>query len=150
MGWAISHRHFNLHADRVNQVEYSCNLTNLHAKVSVWLNFSGNLPYINSAVVWSPEEIVGGTKLWTGHLANEMGISRTPIGEALIKLKGEGLLIRDKWIVCFLRSLLNWPLHETSDFRAGDKWEFGVFMNYPGSKLRCETGLKEEQKPRIN
>lgn len=41
-------------------------------------------------------EIVGGTKLRASHLANEMGISRTPIGEALIKLEGEGLLIRDK------------------------------------------------------
>jgi GntR family transcriptional regulator of vanillate catabolism len=41
-------------------------------------------------------ELIGGTKLRASHLANEMGISRTPIGEALIKLEGEGLLIRDK------------------------------------------------------
>ncbi len=41
-------------------------------------------------------ELVGGTKLRASHLAGEMGISRTPIGEALIKLEGEGLLIRDK------------------------------------------------------
>ena len=41
-------------------------------------------------------ELTGGTKLRASHLANEMGISRTPIGEALIKLEGEGLLIRDK------------------------------------------------------
>ena len=41
-------------------------------------------------------ELVGGTKLRASHLASEMGISRTPIGEALIKLEGEGLLIRDK------------------------------------------------------
>ncbi len=41
-------------------------------------------------------ELPGGTKLRASHLANEMGISRTPIGEALIKLEGEGLLIRDK------------------------------------------------------
>ena len=38
-------------------------------------------------------ELVGGTKLRASHLAGEMGISRTPIGEALIKLEGEGLLI---------------------------------------------------------
>jgi len=41
-------------------------------------------------------ELVGGTKLRASHLAGEMGISRTPISEALIKLEGEGLLIRDK------------------------------------------------------
>ena len=41
-------------------------------------------------------ELIGGTKLRASHLASEMGISRTPIGEALIKLEGEGLLIRDK------------------------------------------------------
>ena len=41
-------------------------------------------------------ELTGGTKLRASHLANEMGISRTPIGEALIKLEGEGLLVRDK------------------------------------------------------
>ena len=41
-------------------------------------------------------ELLGGTKLRASHLAGEMGISRTPIGEALIKLEGEGLLIRDK------------------------------------------------------
>jgi len=41
-------------------------------------------------------DIVGGTKLRASHLAHEMGISRTPIGEALIKLEGEGLLVRDK------------------------------------------------------
>lgn len=41
-------------------------------------------------------ELVGGTKLRASHLATEMGISRTPIGEALIKLEGEGLLVRDK------------------------------------------------------
>jgi len=41
-------------------------------------------------------ELKGGTKLRASHLANEMNISRTPIGEALIKLEGEGLLIRDK------------------------------------------------------
>lgn len=41
-------------------------------------------------------ELVGGTKLRASHLAGEMGISRTPIGEALIKLEGEGLLVRDK------------------------------------------------------
>ncbi len=41
-------------------------------------------------------ELLGGTKLRASHLAEEMGLSRTPIGEALIKLEGEGLLIRDK------------------------------------------------------
>jgi len=41
-------------------------------------------------------ELIGGTKLRASHLANDMGISRTPVGEALIKLEGEGLLIRDK------------------------------------------------------
>lgn len=41
-------------------------------------------------------ELVGGTKLRASHLALELGISRTPVGEALIKLEAEGLLIRDK------------------------------------------------------
>jgi len=41
-------------------------------------------------------ELLGGTKLRASHLATKMGISRTPIGEALIKLEGEGLLVRDK------------------------------------------------------
>jgi len=41
-------------------------------------------------------ELQGGTKLRASHLAEQMGISRTPISEALIKLEGEGLLIRDK------------------------------------------------------
>ena len=41
-------------------------------------------------------ELLGGTKLRASHLAVEMGISRTPISESLIKLEGEGLLVRDK------------------------------------------------------
>lgn len=41
-------------------------------------------------------ELPGGSKLRASHLSAEMDISRTPISEALIKLEGEGLLIRDK------------------------------------------------------
>ena len=41
-------------------------------------------------------ELAGGAKLRASHLAADMDISRTPISEALIKLEGEGLLIRDK------------------------------------------------------
>lgn len=41
-------------------------------------------------------ELAGGSKLRASHLSEEMGISRTPVSEALIKLEGEGLLIRDK------------------------------------------------------
>ena len=41
-------------------------------------------------------ELTCGTKLRASHLAEEMNASRTPISEALIKLEGEGLLVRDK------------------------------------------------------
>ena len=41
-------------------------------------------------------ELLGGTKLRASHLSEQMGVSRTPISEALVKLEGEGLLIRDK------------------------------------------------------
>jgi len=41
-------------------------------------------------------ELKGGTKLRASHLAERMSVSRTPISEALVKLEGEGLLIRDK------------------------------------------------------
>jgi len=41
-------------------------------------------------------ELTGGTKLRASHLAEQMNASRTPISEALIKLEGEGLLVRDK------------------------------------------------------
>lgn len=41
-------------------------------------------------------EFTGGTKLRASHLAEQMNASRTPISEALIKLEGEGLLVRDK------------------------------------------------------
>jgi len=41
-------------------------------------------------------ELTGGTKLRASHLAEQLNVSRTPVSEALIKLEGEGLLIRDK------------------------------------------------------
>lgn len=41
-------------------------------------------------------ELLGGTKLRASHLAEKMGISRTPISEALMQLEGEGLLVRDR------------------------------------------------------
>ncbi len=41
-------------------------------------------------------DLPGGTKLRASHLAVQMDISRTPISEALVKLEGEGLLVRDK------------------------------------------------------
>ena len=41
-------------------------------------------------------ELLGGTKLRASHLAERMCVSRTPISEALVKLEGEGLLVRDK------------------------------------------------------
>lgn len=41
-------------------------------------------------------ELLGGTKLRASHLAEQMSVSRTPISEALVKLEGEGLLVRDK------------------------------------------------------
>ena len=41
-------------------------------------------------------ELTCGTKLRASHLAEQMNASRTPISEALIKLEGEGLLVRDK------------------------------------------------------
>ena len=41
-------------------------------------------------------ELTGGAKLRASHLSEEMGVSRTPISEALLKLEGEGLLIGDK------------------------------------------------------
>lgn len=41
-------------------------------------------------------ELIGGTKLRASHLAEHLNVSRTPVSEALIKLEGEGLLVRDK------------------------------------------------------
>ena len=41
-------------------------------------------------------ELIGGTKLRASHLAELLNVSRTPVSEALIKLEGEGLLVRDK------------------------------------------------------
>ena len=41
-------------------------------------------------------ELIGGTKLRASHLAEHLDVSRTPVSEALIKLEGEGLLVRDK------------------------------------------------------
>jgi len=58
------------------------------------LQWKSALYHLRSQIVSG--ELVGGTKLRASHLAGKMGISRTPIGEAMIKLEGEGLLIRDK------------------------------------------------------
>lgn len=58
------------------------------------LQWKSALYHLRSQIVSGA--LLGGTKLRASHLAGEMGISRTPIGEALIKLEGEGLLIRDK------------------------------------------------------
>lgn len=58
------------------------------------LHWKSALYHLRSRIVSG--ELLGGTKLRASRLAVEMGISRTPIGEALIKLEGEGLLIRDK------------------------------------------------------
>lgn len=58
------------------------------------LQWQSALYHLRSQIVSG--ELLCGTKLRASHLAGEMGISRTPISEALIKLEGEGLLIRDK------------------------------------------------------
>ena len=74
---------------------YTCIQLTIHANVRIMstLQWKQALYQLRSRLVSG--ELVGGTKLRASHLANEMGISRTPIGEALIKLEGEGLLIRD-------------------------------------------------------
>ena len=58
------------------------------------LQWKSALYHLRSQIISG--ELLGGTKLRASHLAGEMGISRTPIGEALINLEGEGLLIRNR------------------------------------------------------
>jgi len=41
-------------------------------------------------------EIQGGTKLRASHLSESMGVSRTPLREALVQLEAEGLLVRER------------------------------------------------------
>lgn len=74
----------------------ACTLRYLHAKVQRMskLHWKTALYDLRSKIVSG--ELIGGTKLRASHLAEQMGISRTPISEALIKLEGEGLLVRDK------------------------------------------------------
>ena len=61
-------------------------------------------------------ELPGGTKLRASHLATTMGVSRTPISEALIKLEGEGLLIRDRSGFT-VRSFALEEVHDAIDLR---------------------------------
>ena len=61
-------------------------------------------------------ELTGGTKLRASHLAVEMGVSRTPVSEALIKLEGEGLLVRDKSGFT-VRSFALSEVHDAIDLR---------------------------------
>lgn len=58
------------------------------------LQWKSALYHLRSQIVSG--ELIGGTKLRASHLAESLGISRTPISEALIKLEAEGLLIKDK------------------------------------------------------
>ncbi len=58
------------------------------------LQWKSALYHLRSQIVSG--ELIGGTKLRASHLSETMGISRTPISEALIKLEAEGLLIKDK------------------------------------------------------
>ena len=76
-------------------------------------------------------ELIGGTKLRASHLAAEMGISRTPIGEALIKLEGEGLLVRDKSGFTVRTFALN-DVFDAIDLRGSLK------------ELLCKRQLREE------
>lgn len=58
------------------------------------LQWKSVLYHLRSQIVSG--ELIGGTKLRASHLAEQLNVSRTPISEALIKLEGEGLLVRDK------------------------------------------------------
>lgn len=58
------------------------------------LQWKSVLYHLRSQIVSG--ELLGGTKLRASHLTEQLHVSRTPISEALIKLEGEGLLVRDK------------------------------------------------------
>ncbi len=78
------------------------------------LQWKSALYHLRSQIVSG--ELTGGTKLRASHLAVEMGVSRTPISEALIKLEGEGLLVRDKSGFT-IRSFALREVHDAIDLR---------------------------------
>ena len=78
------------------------------------LQWKSALYHLRSQIVCG--ELLGGTKLRASHLAEDMGISRTPISEALIKLEGEGLLVRDKSGFT-VRSFAIEEVHDAIDLR---------------------------------
>ena len=78
------------------------------------LQWKSALYFLRSRIVSG--ELTGGTKLRASHLALTMGVSRTPISEALIKLEGEGLLVRDKSGFT-IRSFALTEVHDAIDLR---------------------------------
>ncbi len=86
-------------------------------------------------------ELTGGTKLRASHLAEQMKASRTPISEALIKLEGEGLVVRDKSGFT-VRSFALSEVYDAIDLRG--------LLEGAAVQRAAERGIDEAQLKRLN